>query len=79
MLTRDELADPEVTRKLLGLEAQATEPESVLAMGSDSFSTAVVSVARVFSGAELGVMTGGATGRRSGASVLRPWRPLETS
>ncbi len=79
VLTRDELADPEVTRKLLGLEAQATEPESVLAMGSDSFSTAVVSVARVFSGAELGVMTGGATGRRSGASVLRPWRPLETS
>ena len=79
VLTRDELADPEVTMKLLGVEPQTQEAGSAQEMAAASISRAVESVAHPISGAGPGASETGATSRRARAVVPRPWQSLETS
>lgn len=80
VLTRDELADPDVTRKLLRLETPAEESLDGAVLEPSSLGVAMKSVGRVIGNLDLGGRTAAGQGRRVRGPALVPWQqPLESS
>ena len=79
VLTRVELANPEVTRKLLGVDPPEILPMEVPAIGPASLGTAMESVARVIGGVELAVRDTSEARRRARSPGPMLWQPRESS